>query len=180
MDNASKSQISSSLLKTSPFPALLLPGDPTFRHLHVVYSCPFAFSETVEGGVIFTGSYIIFWALPRNKLNLSIFLLSSHYSIYKRRIHNSYTHIFGTTERDITLIDCQLLSSKSSIVSKLSRRNSSSMKGNQPSQIFQDFISSYHQLLHFPYKMGNHQICSLFGQVFQTDNLCDILWMALC
>lgn len=42
-------------------------------------------------------------------VNFGIFPLFSRYHIYEMRVHSSYAHICGTTERGIILTDCQLL-----------------------------------------------------------------------
>lgn len=103
--SVSKSQISGLLLKMSPCPACLLPGASSTGLAFVIYSDPFAFSGTGEGGVTFTGDILD----STNKLST---LVSFHCLLIIVSMKGEYTgvkHVFMLQLRGIVLISCQLL-----------------------------------------------------------------------
>lgn len=109
VNNTSKSQVSSGLLKISPSPICLLPGIcPLNLHMLVIL-VPLS-SQRLGGKCDFYRHlHSVLESNNKQIVNFGIFPLSSPYHICEMIVHSSYAHICGTTERGIILTDCQLL-----------------------------------------------------------------------
>lgn len=173
----------------SPSPAWLLPGDPSPGPARVVCSCPFAFSGTGRGSVCVCDFprhlHSVLDSTKKQTLNFGILSLSSHYPMYERRMHSSYTRIFGMSERRIVLIiiliDCQLLCLWKLVLFLgdlelliLARRATSLTRYS--SNLWLPHITSF--CSHFPHRVGNHQILSLFRQVSELMFVVFCVWIS--
>lgn len=109
VNNTSKSQSPLVFCENVPLLTWLLPGiSPLNLHMLVIH-VPLP-SQRLGGKCDFYRHlHSVLESNNKQIVNFGVFPLSSCYHIYEMRVHSSYAHICGTTERGIILTDCQLL-----------------------------------------------------------------------